>query len=218
LGRAFFCLQVKVSRGENGGAMGTRDKRVDAVIAKSQDFAKPIMEHLRAAVHEGCPECEETIKWSMPFFMYKGSILCMMASFKQHCTFGFWRASGIGPGLQDEAMGSFGRITSVKDLPAKKTLVMMVQQAVQRKDMGVKPAPKPRKAPQRLVVPSYFMAAVKKNKKALATFEAFPYSKRKDYVEWVTEAKGEETRARRLKTSVEWLAEGKARHWKYERC
>lgn len=198
--------------------MGTRDKRVDAVIAKSQDFAKPILEHLRAAVHEGCPECEETIKWSMPFFMYKGSILCMMASFKKHCVFGFWKASGIGMGMQDEAMGSFGKITSLKDLPPKKTLVMMVKEAVHRKETGVKPAPKPRKAPQKLVVPPYFLAAVKKNKKAFATFEAFPYSKRKDYVQWVTEAKGEETRARRMQTSVEWLAEGKARNWKYERC
>ena len=97
--------------------MGTRDKRVDAVIAKSQDFAKPIMEHLRTAVHEGCPECEETIKWGMPFFMYKGSILCMMAHFKKHCAFGFWKNAGLGPELQDSAMGSFGKITSIKDLP-----------------------------------------------------------------------------------------------------
>jgi uncharacterized protein YdeI (YjbR/CyaY-like superfamily) len=198
--------------------MGTKDKRVDAVIAKSNDFAKPIMEQLRAAVHEGCPECEETIKWGMPFFMYKGSILCMMASFKKHCAFGFWKASGIGMGMQDEAMGSFGKITSVKDLPAKKTLVMMVKEAVHRKDTGVKAPPKPRKAPEKLKIPTYFMAAVKKNKKALATFEGFPYSKRKDYVQWVTEAKGEDTRARRLQTSVEWMAEGKARNWKYERC
>lgn len=203
---------------ENSRAMGTRDKRVDAMIAKSQDFAKPIMEHLRTAVHEGCPECEETIKWGMPFFMYKGSILCMMAHFKKHCAFGFWKNAGLGPGLQDSAMGSFGKITSIKDLPPKKTLVMMVRDAVHRKDIGVKPAPKPRKAPEKLVVPPYFMAAVKRNKKAFAAFAAFSYSKRKDYVQWVTEAKGEETRARRLQTSVEWLAEGKARNWKYERC
>jgi len=199
--------------------MGKKDKRVDAVIAKSNDFAKPIMEQLRAAVHEGCPECEETIKWGMPFFMYKESILCMMASFKKHCAFGFWKASGIAMGMQDEAMGSFGRITSVKDLPPKKTLVMMVKEAIHRKDTGVKPPSKPRsKEKKELKVPPYFMAAVKKNRKAFATFEAFPYSKRKDYVEWVTEAKGEDTRARRLQTTVEWLAEGKSRNWKYENC
>jgi uncharacterized protein YdeI (YjbR/CyaY-like superfamily) len=196
--------------------MGKRDRRVDAVIAKSQEFAKPILEQLREAIHEGCPEVEETIKWSMPFFTYKGSILCMMASFKKHCTFGFWKQTGIGPDLKAQAMGSFGRIESISDLPPGKTLVMMVKEAVHRHKTGVKAAPKPRKPKQKLVVPTYFMSAVKNNKKALATWEVFPYSKRKDYVEWVTEAKGEDTRAKRLATTVQWLSEGKGRQWKYE--
>lgn len=196
--------------------MGKRDKRVDAVIAKSQDFAKPVLQRLREAVHEGCPEVEETIKWSMPFFTYKGSILCMMASFKKHCTFGFWKQTGIGLDLRAQAMGSFGRIESVNDLPPEKTLMMMVKEAVHRHDTGVKLPPKSRKPKQKLVVPPYLMSAVKKNRKALATWEAFPYSKRKDYVDWVTEAKGEDTRARRLETTVQWLSEGKGRQWKYE--
>jgi uncharacterized protein YdeI (YjbR/CyaY-like superfamily) len=203
-------------------AMGTKDKRIDAYIAKSADFAQPILKYLRDTVHEGCPEVEEAIKWSMPFFMYKG-ILCSMAAFKQHCSFGFWQGSTILDGKSNksaDAMGQFGRITSLKDLPSKSVLLGYIKKAKQLKDEGVKLA-KPKKAndeKKELVVPGHFTAALKKNKKAQATFEAFPYSKRKEYVEWVAEAKTDETRERRLKTSVEWLAEGKARYWKYEKC
>jgi uncharacterized protein YdeI (YjbR/CyaY-like superfamily) len=201
--------------------MGTKDKRIDAYIAKSAGFARPILKYLRETVHEGCPEVEETIKWSMPFFMYKG-MFCSMAAFKQHCAFGFWHSSAIFDGKSNksaDAMGQFGRITSLKDLPRRSLLLGYIKKAKQLKDEGVKPA-KPTKAKdekKELTVPDYFAAALKKNKKAQATFDAFPYSKRKDYVEWVTEAKTDETRDRRLKTSVEWLAEGKGRNWKYEK-
>jgi len=200
--------------------MGTKDKRVDAYIAKSADFAQPILHELRRIVHEGCPEAEEGIKWGSPSFMYKG-ILCGMAAFKQHCAFGFWKGSLIVNGKENnvDAMGQFGRITSLKDLPPKRVLLGYVKKAKQLKDDGVKaPRAKPQGAKKELTVPDYFTAMLKKNKKALATFEAFPYSKKKDYVEWLTEAKTDETRQRRLQTSVEWLAEGKSRNWKYERC
>jgi uncharacterized protein YdeI (YjbR/CyaY-like superfamily) len=202
--------------------MGTKNKRVDAYIAKSAEFAQPILKELRAILHEGCPEVEETIKWRMPTFMYKG-MLCGMAAFKQHCALGFWKGTLILDPKENkslEAMGQFGRITSLKDLPAKRVLLGYVKQAVQLNDAGVKSPTrsKPKSEKKELVIPPYFTAALKKSKKALATFDGFSYSHRKEYVEWVTEAKTEETRARRLQTTVEWLAEGKARNWKYENC
>ncbi|HEV2961958.1 MAG TPA: YdeI/OmpD-associated family protein, partial [Candidatus Angelobacter sp.] len=146
-----------------------------------------------------------------------------MASFKEHCAFGFWKGSLIIDGKENksvDAMGQFGRITSRQDLPAKRVLLGYIKKAMQLNDEGVK-AParsKPKTGNKELKVPEYFLASLKKNKKALAAFEGFPYSKKKEYVEWVTEAKAEETRERRLATSVEWLAEGKSRNWKYERC
>ncbi|HET8666773.1 MAG TPA: YdeI/OmpD-associated family protein [Terriglobales bacterium] len=201
--------------------METRDKRIDDYICKSAEFAQPILRELREIVHEACPAVEETMKWSFPHFMYKG-MLCSMASFKQHCAFNFWKGDLI---LGDEqksadAMGQFGRITSLKDLPSRRTLLKYLAEACRLNDGGVqRPAtPKPRTEKKRLEVPSDFEAALKKNKKALATFEAFPFSKRKDYVEWVEEAKTDDTRGRRLQTSIEWLAEGKSRNWKYEKC
>ena len=202
--------------------MPSKDKRIDAYIAKSSEFAQPILTYLREVVHEGCPEVQETIKWGMPHFEHKG-IMCGMASFKEHCAFGFWKGSLIIDPKEIksvDAMGQFGRITSLKDLPAKKILVGYVKKAAELNEAGIKnPARvKQRTETKELSVPDYFIAAIKKNKKALATFDGFPYSKKKDYVEWVTEAKTDETRDRRLKTAFEWMAEGKARHWKYERC
>jgi uncharacterized protein YdeI (YjbR/CyaY-like superfamily) len=202
--------------------MGIKDKRIDAYIGKAADFAQPILREIRAIIHQGCPDVEETMKWSMPFFMYKDDMLCNMAAFKQHCALGFWKASLIIDKKENksvEAMGQFGRITSMKDLPAKGVLLDYVKEAKRLNDEGIKKASKPKTAVKKeLEVPSYFMAAVKKNKKSLATFEGFPYSHKKEYVEWVTEAKTDETRERRLQTTVEWLAAGKSRNWKYEKC
>ena len=201
--------------------MGKRDKRVDAYIAKSAEFARPILETIRETVHEGCPDVEETIKWSFPNFDYKG-ILCGMAAFKQHCAFGFWKGSMIietKANRSADAMGQFGRITSVEDLPPRKTLINYVKKAVELNERGIKkPAAARPKAEKKLTVPAYFANAIQQNKKAFATFDAFPYSKKKDYVEWVSEAKTDATRQRRLETSVAWLAAGKSRNWKYERC
>ncbi len=202
--------------------MPSKDKRIDAYIAKSAEFARPILTFLREVVHEGCPEVQETIKWGMPHFEHKG-IMCGMASFKEHCAFGFWKGSLVIDAKEIksvDAMGQFGRITSPKELPPKKILVGYVKKAAELNEAGIKnPARvKQRTEKKELVVPEYFTVAVKKNKKALATFDGFPYSKKKDYVEWVTEAKTDETRDRRLKTAIEWMAEGKARNWKYERC
>jgi uncharacterized protein YdeI (YjbR/CyaY-like superfamily) len=201
--------------------MGSRDARVDAYIAQAADFAQPVLNELRDIVHEGCPDVEETMKWSMPFFLYKG-ILCNMSAFKQHCAFGFWKGGRMldaaGHELSDEAMGQFGRITSLKDLPPRRVFLGYVKQAKQLRDEGVKPPPKPRAAKPELPTPDYLTAALKANKKARATFESFSPSHRREYVEWLLEAKTDATRQKRLETAIEWLAEGKSRHWKYEKC
>jgi uncharacterized protein YdeI (YjbR/CyaY-like superfamily) len=199
--------------------MGTRDKRVDAYITKSADFAKPILTYLREVVHETCPDAEETMKWSFPHFTYEG-MLCSMASFKEHCAFGFWKGSLIveqDGKSADEAMGQFGRITKLSDLPSKKVLAGYIKKAMALNESGAKVTPKPKRAKRELAVPDYLTVALKKNRKALATFEGFTPSHRREYVEWITEAKGEDTRQRRLEQAIEWMAEGKPRHWKYMR-
>jgi uncharacterized protein YdeI (YjbR/CyaY-like superfamily) len=200
--------------------MATTDKRVDAYIAKAAPFAQPILRELREIVHEGCPEVVETIKWGFPNFDYKG-IMCNMAAFKQHCTFGFWKSAlvlGEESNKSTDAHGQMGRLTSVKDLPPRKVLLGYVRKATRLNDEGVKVA-RPKKATKKaVVVPTYFTDALKKNKKALNAFEGFSPGKRRDYVEWITEAKTEATRDRRVQTSVEWIADGKGRNWKYEHC
>jgi uncharacterized protein YdeI (YjbR/CyaY-like superfamily) len=200
--------------------VGKRDARIDAYIAKSAEFAQPILTHLRAVVHSGCPEVEETIKWGHPSFTYHG-ILCGMASFKQHCTFGFWKGSLIvakNGRPADEAMGDFGRITRLSQLPSRKELTRYLKEAMRLNEEGVKPK-KAKAAPRKpLPVPADLAAALGKNRKAQAAFEGFSPSHRREYIEWITEAKREETRARRLAATVEWVAEGKHRNWKYENC
>jgi uncharacterized protein YdeI (YjbR/CyaY-like superfamily) len=197
--------------------MGTRDPRVDAYIEKAQPFARPILRQIRKAVHAGCPEVLETIKWSVPAFEYKGP-LCGMAAFKAHCVFGFWKSAlleGV-PGTENP-MDQFGRLTSLEDLPSEKTLIGLVKQAVKLNDAGIKLSreKKPPKPPAK--VPADLAAALKKNSKARAAFDAFSPSHRREYVEWITDAKQEATRQRRLDTAIQWIAEGKGRNWKYER-
>lgn len=198
--------------------MATKDPRIDAYIAKSAAFAKPILKYLRKVVHVGCPNVEETMKWSMPHFDYKG-VMCGMAAFKQHCVFGFWKESLIfdgTKGAEKTAMGSFGCITSLADLPSEKTLIGYVKKAAALNEAGVKvPGRTKPKKREPIEVPDYFAAALKKNARARKTFEGFSPSHRREYLEWITEAKREETRNQRLATAVEWLTEGKARHWKY---
>lgn len=199
--------------------MGTRNPKVDAYIAKSAEFARPILEHLREIVHAACPEVEEEIKWSSPHFMYRG-ILCGMAAFKQHCAFGFWKAALVVPDdRNDEAMGNFGCIATVKDLPPRRTIEGYIKKAMKLNEDDVKPARPKSGAPKPPVeLPDDLAAALKKNKKAAATYEAFSPSARREYVEWITEAKREETRAKRLAQAVEWMGEGKQRNWKYQNC
>jgi uncharacterized protein YdeI (YjbR/CyaY-like superfamily) len=203
--------------------MATIDPRVDAYIAKSQEFAKPILEHLRELVHKAVPDVEETIKWGFVSLDYKGPF-CIMAAFKQHCSFGFWKASLMkDPALMsnaksETAMGHMGRITSLKDLPSDKKLISYLKEAVKLNDDGIKLSKKKiSKEKKVLVVPNYFTKELKKNKKASETFNNFSYSHKKEYLEWITEAKTDETRNKRIAATLEWLAEGKSRNWKYMR-
>lgn len=196
--------------------MAKKDPRVDAYIEKAPPFARPILEHIREAVHAGCPDVEETLKWNVPHFDHNG-MLCGMAAFKAHVRFGFWKSQLLGLPASDsgDGLAQFGRVTSVADLPAQKQLISLVKRAARLNEQGakvprVKAAPKP---PPR--VPRAFAAALKKNRKALATFQAFSPSHKREYVEWIADAKQDATRDRRIATALEWLAEGKARNWKY---
>src|SRR5689334_7816605 len=199
--------------------MGKRDPRIDDYIAKSPDFAKPILIHLRELIHAGCPEVEETVKWRNPSFMCKG-LLCGTAAFKQHCVIGFWKDTLLfdrkNPNAKPCAIPD--RITNVGELPSDKILLGYIKEAARLNAEGVK-IPKAKSGPRKdLIVPGDLISALKKNKKALSTFEEFSYSHKKEYVEWITEARREETRTQRLATAVAWIAEGKARNWKYQRC
>ena len=198
--------------------MGTRDPRIDAYIENAPDFAKPILTHLRDLVHAGCPNVQETMKWSVPHFDYNG-IMCTMACFKEHCAFGFWKAALIlGEETGDQAAGNFGRIKKVSDLPSKRIMIGYIKEACRLNEEGVK-APMRRKSaePKELVVPPWFTAALKKNRAAQKEFDAFSPSHRREYVEWLEDAKTDATREKRLATALEWIAEGKSRHWKYAR-
>jgi len=198
--------------------MGTRDPRVTAYITQAAPFARPILTHLRELVHAACPEAEETLKWRMPVFMYHG-ILCSMAAFKEHAAFGFWKGSLVfDSDKAREAMGTFGRLTAVADLPSKRALTAYVRKAMTLNAEGITAPPRRAARPKPpLRTPPDLGAALRKHTKARATWEDSSPSHRREYVEWITEAKRPETRARRVATTVEWLAEGKSRNWKYEK-
>jgi uncharacterized protein YdeI (YjbR/CyaY-like superfamily) len=194
------------------------DPKVDKYIENAEEFAKPILKHLRKLVHQACPEVEEVIKWGMPAFYYKGP-LCSMASFKHHAVFGFWKESLI-PGMkgyikEKEAMGSWGRITDLKGLPPDKDVIKFIHLAMELNEKGIKAKKEQRKTARNLEIPDYFKKALNKNKKAKETFDNFSYTNKNEYVSWVVEAKTEETRDKRLEQAVKWLSEGKIRHWKY---
>ena len=203
--------------------MPTTDARIDAYIDKKAEFAKPIMKHLRQLVHKACPDVQETIKWGMPFFDYKGSVLCCIAAFKEHCSFSFWKAKlmkdpkGILHVADKHSMGNFDKITSLKDLPPDKILIAYIKEAAELNEGEIKLPPRKKIDTNAVLkIPGDFEASLKKNKKAHTVFENFPPGKKKDYIQWVTEAKTEATRNKRIETAVEWIAEGKGRNWKYE--
>jgi uncharacterized protein YdeI (YjbR/CyaY-like superfamily) len=196
--------------------MGKKNPRVDEYIAKAPAFAKPILVEIRERVHAACPDVEETIKWRQPSFEYKG-LMCGMAAFKEHCVFGYWKAPLVlGAAAEGaNAMGYRDKITSVADLPSKNAFRAHVRKAMELNEAGVTAERPVKERKPEIVVPADLAAAVKKNKKAQATFDQFSPSHRREYIEWVTEAKTDATRAKRLQQTVEWLAEGKPRNWKY---
>jgi uncharacterized protein YdeI (YjbR/CyaY-like superfamily) len=208
--------------------MSSHDPRVDAYIESAAEFARPILMKLRTLVHKGCPEVTETIKWGMPAFEYKGP-LCSMAAFKKHCAVGFWKAALLhdDKAAEDENVASMSwgapgrdgipaKITSLDDLPSDAAIVRLVKKAVKLNDDGVK-LPKELAKRKPLPMPKDFAAALKKVKGATANFEKFPPSHKREYIVWITEAKREATRDKRIATAVEWIAEGKSRNWKYQK-
>ena len=203
--------------------MAAKDARIDQYILKSAEFARPILEHLRELIHKAVPGTSETVKWGMPHFEYNG-VLCAMAAFKQHCTFTFWNAAAmkdpenIFVKVGETAMGQLGRITSLKDLPSNKILTAYLKEAAQLNEAGVKrTAPKKAAGQKEIEVPVDLIKALTRQKEAKKNFDAFSYSHKKEYVQWITEAKTEETRNKRIGTAVEWIAEGKGKNWKYEK-
>ena len=196
--------------------MGKRDPRIDDYIEEAATFAKPVLRHIRKVVHAGCPQAVETMKWSMPHFEHHG-VLCGMAAFKAHCSLGFWKGTLLGLERNGEAMGQFGRITSVRDLPPEKALLALVKKAAKLNEDGVA-APKraARKPAGPVVVPADLMTALRGNPRALGTFEGFSPSHRREYIEWLDEANTDATRKKRIATTVEWAAEGRSLNWKYQ--
>lgn len=198
-------------------------QQVDAYIASRQPFARPILDHLRALVAHHCPDAEEALKWGMPSFLYKNKILATMAAFKAHASFGFWHGEMVtgGSDAARTAMGSFGRLTSLADLPDDAVLGDMITTAQRLIDEGVRPPhvegrgkhPKPE-----MVMCPAFAAALRQSHAAQAVFDAFPPSQQREYLDWIISAKQDATRDRRIAQAIEWLAEGKRRNWKYENC
>ena len=197
----------------------SRDPRIDAYIAKAQPFARPILEHVRDRVHATVPQAEETMKWSAPAYTLDGKILLITAAFKAHAALNFWRGQELrGDKANADAMGQFGKLETVKDLPPDAELDRLIREAA---EIATK-APAPRKAkhapkPAPGMHPD-FAAALARAPKAKAALDGFPPSAQRDYLEWISEAKQDSTRQKRIATAVEWLSEGKRRHWKYQNC
>jgi uncharacterized protein YdeI (YjbR/CyaY-like superfamily) len=197
----------------------SRDPRIDAYIAKAQPFSQPILEHVRTRVHAVLPDVEETVKWSMPAYTLGGKIVLITAAFKAHLALNFWRGQELrGDGANADAMGQFGKIKSLADLPPDKELDRLIREAA---DLA-KSAPAPRKTkhapkPAPELHPE-FAAALAKAPEAKAVLDSFPPSAQRDYFEWIAEAKQDATRQKRIATAIEWLGEGKRRHWKYQNC
>lgn len=192
-----------------------RDPRVDAYIARSADFARPILEHVRELVHRTVPGIEETVKWGMPAFTHKGKNLAGMAAFKAHCAV---MIHGSGRQGEREGMGEYGKVASLADLPDDAALAAKLIEARERIDTAGTAVKARRQPKPELPVPQDLAAALRENSAAQAAFDGFPPSARREYIEWITEAKQDATRTRRLATAIEWIAEGKKRNWKYEKC
>lgn len=196
----------------------------DQYIDLQADFARPILQHLRTLIRSACPDGIEEFKWNFPHFTYKGVILCHLGAFKSHLSVGFWLSAimddpdGILQTSERESMGNLGRIKRMEDLPAPEVLVRYVHHAMDLIDQGRKlPSVKEKPKDRTLSIPKILETMLDANPKAKGTFESFSYSAKKDYTLWIDEAKTEATKIKRATQAVEWLEEGKKRHWKYEK-
>jgi uncharacterized protein YdeI (YjbR/CyaY-like superfamily) len=196
----------------------SRDPRVDAYIASRNDFAKPILSHIRDLVHAHAPQVEETIKWSMPFFTYKGELLANMAAFRAHAAFGFWSRSNLPTGQEGDAMGQYGRITDVATMPADGVLTAALDKALAIIDSGVKPKRPARARKPEAETPPALFEALAADAQASANWNAFSPSCRREYCEWVSDAKRAGTRASRVAKTIAQVRDGKKLNWKYENC
>ncbi len=201
--------------------MKNSNPKIDDYIANAQIFSQPILIQLRNWIHQVCPEVEETIKWGFPHFIYGDGILCSMAAFKQHCVFTFWKAAIMSDPQQlftkigITSMGHLGKIKSLADLPAKEILLEYLQEALRLNQEGVKLPTRKTTRNQELNVPEYLMVALQENVRALKVFNNFSYTNKKEYIDWLTEAKTEATRQKRLGQAIDWIAAGKTRNWRY---
>ena len=197
----------------------TRDPRIDAYIERAAPFAQPILDHVRQRVHAAAPEAEETMKWSTPTFTIDGKILLGMAAFKAHAALNFWRGQELrGGDANSDAMGQFGRLTSLDELPSDAELDALIREGA----VLARAAPVPRKVKHEPKPPAEvhpeFSAALADNPKAKEVLDNFPPSARREYLDWIAEAKQDKTRSKRIVDAIEWLNDGKRRHWKYENC
>ncbi len=196
-----------------------QDKRIDDYISKSADFAKPILNHLRKLIHHACPEVQETIKWGFPHFDYKG-MMCSMASFKNHCAFTLWKAALMKDAEvlkynNENSMGHAGKIKNLNDLPADKIIISHIKEAMKLNDEGIKLPERKSDPKPEIIVPDALKKELAKNKKASSTFNNFSPSHKREYIEWIVEAKTEATKSKRILTTIENLAKGKTKEWKY---
>ena len=201
--------------------MKNKDPRIDAYIKNAAPFAQPILHHIRSLLHTACPNVGETMKWSFPHFDYMGSTLCSMAAFKEHCAFGFWKAALMkDPGLlenarSEKAMGHFGRILSITDLPSDKQMIAYIKEAMVLNEKGRKIERKKTEPLPVPDIPAELAKALTENKTAGANFEKLSAGHRKEYINWIDEAKTDPTRDKRISQTIEWVMEGKSRNWQY---
>lgn len=195
----------------------SKNPKIDEYINNASDFAQPILIKIRSLVHQAHPDIDENIKWGMPSFDYKG-IVCHMAAFKQHCSFGFFKHKLIKGLDGDGGMNSFGKLKSINDLPKDELIITYIKEAVLLNEQGVKLPKTPTKKKKELIIPDELTKALLKNPKAATVFDNFSYTHKKEYAEWIAEAKRETTKEKRIAQTIEWLIEGKHRNWKYENC
>lgn len=199
------------------------DQKVDDYIANSEDFAKPILTHLRKIIFDTCPEAEEAIKWGTPHYAYKGDHLVMMAGFKNHCSFSLYKAEHMADKQIAESVkagkkfGFMDKLKALSDLPAEKVLVAYIREAMTINEKGIKKEMPKSDKPKIIETPDYLIAALNTNKKARSVWDEKSNAYRKDYLVWITDAKTDATRQKRLEQSLEWIAEGKGRFWQYEK-